>query len=669
MALSPAESQNPHYFYVAPEGNDTWSGTLEAPNTDQSDGPFATPHRALEAVRELAGNMPITVVLRGGTYHLDSSLVLTPEHSGSEDAPLRFIAHEGEKPTLSAGQQITGWQPTTVGNREAWVAEVPEVREGGWFFRQLWVDGERRQRARHPNSGYLEIAESPDAVEGTPWHDGQTRFRFHEGDIQAWEGIEGAELTAMCRWTESHLPITSVDVSDRMVSFGKRTVFQVGPGDLYYIENVLAFLDQPGEWYLDGQAGRIYYLPIDGESADDVTIIAPKLAQVLRLEGQPESGQYVEHITFEGIGLSHTEWWLGDEKAGWPKPDIAGFVQAAIGVPGAVYGEGARHCTFDNCAINHIGTYAVELGRGCVANTITHCDLSDLGAGGVKIGETTIRENSGEQTHGNEISHCTIRDGGILFHSAIGIWVGQSFENRFTHNEIADFYYSGFSIGWTWGYGNSIAHGNLVEFNHVHHLGAKSNGDGPILSDMGGIYTLGNQPGTVIRNNHFHHVQGLRYGGWGIYFDEGSTHVLAENNLVHHTTHGGFHQHYGRENTVRNNIFAFARDFQIQRSRAEEHSSFTFEGNIVYWDQGVLFSGSLANLNFSFDRNLYWRIGGGDIDLGGKPWKEWQAEGLDINSRIADPLFRDPAEDDFRLSDDSPALELGFSVFDAPGDS
>ena len=125
---------------------------------------------------------------------------------------------------------------------------------------------------------------------------------------------------------------------------------------------------------------------------------------------------------------------------------------------------------------------------------------------------------------------------------------------------------------------------------------------------MGCVYTLGNQEGTVIRNNLFHDVAGLKYGGWGIYFDEGTTRILAENNLVYRTTHGGFHQHYGKENTFRNNIIALGRDAQIQRSRLEDHQSFRFERNIVYWNKGPLFSGSWDKINAAFDGNTYWHV-------------------------------------------------------------
>lgn len=656
-------------FYVAPGGNDAWSGTRAAPNREKTDGPFATPQRARDAIRALkqrqggALKQPVTVYLRGGLYCLAEPLVLTPEDSGTAECPVTWAAYPDELPALSGGRRITGWQPVTLDGKALWAAEVPEARDGGWFFHQLWINGTRRIRARYPNRGYLEVAENPDPDEG--WGKGQKRFRFKEGDLKAWATVSDAEVVVANRWVESHLPVERVDEAERMVHFTKRSVFRLDPGDKYYIEHALELLDQPGEWYLDRKTGTLYTMPFPGEDPAKAEAVAPALSQVVRLEGTPELGLWVEHLKFEGLKFAHTEWYFpADSKAAWFNPEVGGFAQAAVGVPGAVYGEGVQHVAFERCGFLHLGTYGIELGRGCRNNRIHACEFSDLAAGGVKIGETQVREQEAERTYGNEVSDCYLHHGGRIFHSAIGIWCGQSYNNRFLHNHIHDFYYSGFSLGWTWGYGPALGYGNLVEGNHVHHIGVQSDGDGPILSDMAGIYTLGLQEGTVIRGNLWHDVAGLRYGGWGIYFDEGTTRIVAENNLVYRTTHGSFHQHYGKENVVRNNIFAFARDWQIQASRPEEHQRFTLEGNIVYWDQGPLLSGNLSDFHFGFDRNLYWQTKGEAIQPAGLTWEEWQAKGMDRGSRIADPLFEDPEHDNFTLKPGSPALELGFKPFD-----
>ncbi len=199
-----------------------------------------------------------------------------------------------------------------------------------------------------------------------------------------------------------------------------------------------------------------------------------------------------------------------------------------------------------------------------------------------------------------------------------------------------------------------MARDNVIEFNHVHDLGQGW------LSDLGGIYTLGVQPGTVVRGNVFHDIAGHRYGGWGIYFDEGSTNITAENNLVYRTTHGGFHQHYGKDNVVRNNVFALGRDAQIQRTRPEPHRSFTFERNIVYWTEGKLLAGNWTTRNVIFDHNVYWRAGGGEVRFNGDTWQQWRDRGLDTHSLVADPLFVNAAKNDFRLQEKSPALKAGF---------
>jgi hypothetical protein len=672
----PAPKPAPGVFFVATNGNDQWSGRLPALSRKGTDGPFATLPRALKAVREVRQQGVVesretaTVFLCGGTYFVEAPIVLTPE-----DSNLLLTACPGTTPVLSGGRPIMGWKEVSVEGKKLWAANIPDVRDGKWLFRELWVNGRRATRARHPNRGYLSITELLDKA--PEWTQGQTRFRFREGDLKAWNTVTNAEVVAMTKWVESRLPVVSVDEKERIVSFSKRSVFGQEAGDLYYVEGAFEFLDEPGEWYLDPASGTLYYLPLPGERLETLQAIAPALSQVVRVEGRPEAGKFVGHVILRGLTFSHTEWCFptgfqsGKNKPNIspePKAEVGGFGQAAVGVPGAVWGEGVRECAFENCRFANLGNYGLELARGCQANRIVRCEFSDLGAGGLKIGETSIRDQAAEQTGDNEVSNCHIHDGGKMFHSAIGIWIGQSPGNRLTHNLIHDFYYTGISIGWTWGYGTALASNNTVEFNHVHHIGVKSDGDGPILSDMAGIYTLGKQPGTTIRNNLWHDIAGIRYGGWGIYFDEGSSGILAESNVVYRTTHGGFHQHYGETNVVRNNIFAFARDHQIQRTRNEPHQSFAFVTNIVYFDTGVLLTGDLGGDQYLFDWNVYFDARPDakpdQLRVGPCTWQQWLERGHDRHSVVTDPLFVAPQQNDFRLQANSPALKIGFHPID-----
>jgi hypothetical protein len=655
-------------FYVAANGDDKASGSRAEP--------FATIERAVQATRDWrkldtsTAQLSPVIYIGPGVYILTQPLVLQPE-----DSNLTLAGLTKDRPVLSGGRRISGWKQVERQGKRLWAADLPDVRNGNWFFRELWVNGRRALRARHPNKGYLKVAGLPDAR--PDWTRGQTRFRYTPGDLQPWSTITEAEVVVMNRWAESRLPIVSVQEDQSLINFGKRTVFALEEGDLYYVEGAFEALDEPGEWYLDRRAGTLYYLERAGESLRKLEVFAPNLSQVLRLEGQPDKGRFIEGITVTNLDFSHTEWCFPEGFARAkdkptispePEPEVGGFGQAEVGVPGAVWGQGVRSSSFVDCAFKNLGNYGLELARGCQSNRIIRCELSELGAGGIKIGETAIRSEDSDQTRANEITDCRIHDGGKMFHSAIGVWIGQSADNRILHNVIHDFYYTGISIGWTWGYGPALASNNVVAFNEVHHIGVKSDGDGPILSDMGGIYTLGKQPGTRIENNLWHNIAGFRYGGWGIYFDEGSSGIVAVSNVVYRTTHGGFHQHYGETNIVRNNIFAFGRDQQLQRTRVEPHMSFMFETNLVYFDSGSLLAGNWSQDKYQMDWNLYF-----DARPGAKPadlrfekatLEQWRERGHDKHSVIAGPLFKAPDLYDFHLRSGSPAFQIGFHPID-----
>ncbi len=662
-------ADQPITFYVSPEGSDLFTGTLARNTARHNDGPFATIQHARDIVRAIlatsgSNHPPINIVLRGGTYWLVDPLIFTPADSGTAQAPITYQAYANEKPIVSAGKPVRRWEKANFNGHDVWEAKVPQFAGPQTLFGEMWVGGHRRIMARSPNHGYFKAGAVPDLTKDTPQQNGQTRFKFRNDDLKASPDASDASVTLMSLWTESHLPVKSIDPESHLIEFTRPTVLKMAPDDRYFIEGAAELLDQPGEWYFDHKTTTLYYIPEKGETMLGTEAVVPWHQQILRLEGGPANNAFVQHLVFRGITFSHSEFELPRDSKVPGSRSGSGYSQAAVGVPGAVWAGGARNCVFDNCTISHAGNYGIELAGGCQDNKITHCTITDMGAGGIKIGQTSIRLADAEQTRKNEVSDCTIADCGHRYPSAVGIWIGQSPQNLLSHNDIHGLFYTAISIGWTWGYGNANAAGNIVEFNHVHHIGSPVDGEEPILSDMSGIYTLGAHKGTVIRNNVFHDIAGLRYGGWGIYFDEGTSNILAENNLVYRTTHGGFHQHYGKDNLFRNNIIAFARDAQIQRTRLEQHLSFTFEHNIVYWDHGALLSGQWPK-NVAFDHNTYWHVGGDEnVMFATMTWDQWRAAGLDVHSQFADPAFTDPQHGDFTMKPDATRPVSDFTPFD-----
>lgn len=617
-------------FYVSPDGDDKFSGRM--PERNQNDGPFLSLQRALDEVviikRKNRGRLTkkIVIMLRNGTYFFNNPLEIKPEHSGTKEFPVVIMPYKDEKVILSGGEKLKGWEVKKIKGKRFFVVKV--TRE----FRNLWLNNERIFRARYPSDGYLKVEDISSNDEKKEWNEGVYNFRFKKGEIKRWKDIENGEVILMTKWSESRLPLKSIDEKNCIIEFKKRSIRKPIKKDLYYIENIFEFINK-NQWYLDYKNHTLYFLPDGDINIDKCEFIAPKNVNVVKILGEPEEKRYVENIHFYNITFSNTEWYFSEEYT------TGGFPQAAVEVPGAIYCKGMKNCIFEGCEISHIGNYGIELAMGCQNNKIIRCHIYDTGAGGIKIGEKVIRDKNYLQTFGNEIRGCIISDGGKIFHSAVGIWIGQSYGNLVLKNEVSDFYYTGISIGWTWGYGNSMADNNIVKFNYVHHIGKKSNGDGPILSDMGGIYTLGRQKGTLISSNVFHDIYGYWYGGWGIYLDEGSSFIKVENNFVYNTTHGGFHQHYGRENIVRKNIFASGRDVQIQISRFEPHLSVVFKQNIVVGNTKQWVKISEKTDNVIFDRNIYWKIDGRkDMKFGELSWEQWKKKGMDRNSLIRNPL-------------------------------
>ena len=657
-------------LYVSPKGNDAWNGLSATLNEQRTQGPLASLEGARRRVQQLRSQgvkEEITVVFLRGVYPLREPVCFTPLDSGTAAGRTIYKAQDGQPVIFEGGRRVTNIQVMPNGH---WRARIPEVSDGKVYYEQLYVNGRHAVRARTPNLQkqpdyfYIRrpIVRGLNPLTGKREDLSRTAFYAETKDIAPLAGRSQKELNdivlvAYHSWETSRQRLAAVD--------GK-TGFVMATGGMawpymqwharqrYHLENYREALDAPGEWFL-GRDGWLEYIPKAGETIANTQLVFPVTQSFMEIIGDDNLGLFVTGITFEGLSFRHAGYTL--------PPSGHSCGQAEMDIPAAIHLLNASGVDFNRCEIGAVGIYGVHFDVGCYSNSMRQCWIHDLGAGGVKIGTGWGAKSTSEDqaVRKQTIDNCIIQSGGRIHHGAIGVWIGHSCDNVVTHNDIGDFFYTGVSVGWTWGYAPTVSVRNKIEFNHIHDIGQG------VLSDMGGVYTLGYSKGTTVSNNHVHHVYSYDYygaGGQGLYTDEGSAEIVMENNLVHHVRSGLFHQHYGRDNIIRNNIFAFSLNGQVQRSRIEDHRSFAFTNNIVYWDnKSPLFSRKTTDEHVEVHHNLYWNTAD-TVTFNGLSFEDWKKTGHGEGDIIADPKFRDIEHGDYRLAADSPAMKIGFKPFD-----
>jgi hypothetical protein len=673
-------------LYVSTTGNDRWSGRYPEPNADQTDGPVTTIEMARNIIRRLKGigklYKPVNVWIRGGRYILNEPITFTDADSW----PVTYAPYQDEQVFIESGKTITGWKVEKLGTIDVWVTEIQEVVLGKKYFRQLFVNGERRQRTRLPKSGYYRMENVPGLDRtiffGDQVFNGTDVFNYKPGHIKNWKNINDVDVIVDHAWVDERMPIETIDESTRLVKSNRKSVFALMDDvtddySVYFVENVFEALSEPGEWYLDRSNGKLHYIPMPGEKIEEVEIIAPNLEQLIKIKGKPEENKYVDHIRFENITFQYTDWHqpklYGMSTFGFLSENVATSPQAGVHVPGAIYLEGARYCTFEECKISHAGFYGIELADGCFSNSIVGNEISDIGAGGIKVNGSDAKGLACRRTGNNRITDNSIFSGGNVFRCSVGILMVHSFGNLVSHNHIHHLFYTGISSGFLWGYEDNVCKDNVIEKNNIHDIGMGA------MSDMGGIYTLGVQPGTVIRGNVIHDIVKKNYGGNGLYLDQASSNIVIENNIIYNVSSHGIAQHYGRENLIRNNIIAFCGEECVHPGKLESHNAITFIRNIVITNGKPVFAVLKPEAcNFTSDLNLYWNASEKiNLEEGSKSIEDsdikltqttknskWIQEGYDLHSIYENPLLQNLSKFNFKLCENSPAITLGFKDID-----
>lgn len=537
--------------YVSPTGSDQASGSAQSP--------WATPQHALNQAVEIAGQFPkakVQVVLHAGTYRITEPLSIHPKHVPLQGS-LTVRAANGEQAVISGGRVVSGW---TVQEDGTWSVELPEVRQGKWSFRELFVAAKRRTRARFPNSGYLRIADAfPDKRSG---------FVFSEGDLPS-EWSAGGELVFLHDWSISRIPVKSVDHATRQLAVAfpignnaehyKIDHFEAHPR--FFLENHSAFFDAAGEWLLDEKQCLLHYKPLPSESPETIEVVAPLAAALIIVAGNEM--ELVRNVHLHGLHLEHCAWQLpvggyaSSQATAYERRDNSPQHLSRAFIPAAVQFELAEDCSFTAGSIAHVGTSGIQFGSRTQRCKLEDSRIEDISGNGVNLGEDTTRTVGGrawwqvaeEQAASqhvvarNRIERC-----GAQFFGAVAIWGGIVRNQQITHNEIAHHPYTGVSLGWMWNPTPTPAANNRVTHNHIHHVMQ-------VLSDGGGIYTLGRQPGSQLIGNVIHDIplNAGRAESNGMFLDEGSDQVIIADNVIFNTVRSPLRFHKAEQIVVRNN--------------------------------------------------------------------------------------------------------------------
>lgn len=559
-------------LFVAADGDDGQAGTRESP--------LRSLKRAQEVVRERLKegiDRDITVTIRGGTYVLAEPLVFGWEDSAPQGHHVAYTAAPGEKVVISGGRPITGWRQA----EEEWRAVVPEVRNGEWFFRELFAGGVRLARARAPNDGYFRVAKAG--------ADDRTGFTFREGDLHAWRDVDQTELVFLHDWSTSRVAVAAVDERSHLIRLAQSIgpsaphyrISHFEPHPRYFIENLHELLDAPGEWHLEGRTGTLTFLPHQGKTPETTTLIAPRLHSLVVVRGDLEGDRPVRGLRFSGLQFMHCGWRLpkGGYAAGQAcfheKRDGSGKPSAREMMPAALTFDRAEDCVVEDCRLAHLGGCGIHFRRTCRNNRISNCTVQDVAGNGIMIGETITRGSDNDLvSRSNTVAGNTIQECGAVYFGAVGIWVGIAADTTVADNEVCNLPYTGISVGWSWNTRPTGCRGNVVEHNHIHHVMQT-------LSDGGGIYTLGRQPGTVLRGNRIHDVppNAGRAESNGIFMDQGSDQILVEENTIYGIAKSPIRFHQANKITLRGNRLVSRKSVPAFRYNRASPDTMVFEQN------------------------------------------------------------------------------------------
>jgi len=553
-------------IYVSVNGSDRAEGTKEKP--------LATVHMALRKSREMRRlNQPtisngIQIFVDKGVYQFAETLVIRPEDGGTESSPT-VIQSLNETPVFSGGITISGWKKLTTVNKnlppaargKIWVADVPNSRGDLLNFRQLWVNNKKAVRARDKNETEMNRILS--------WNHQTEKCWIPKPAVDI-SNVQALEMVIHQWWAIANLRVKSAETKGDsiLLSFYQPEsrvqsehpwpapwISKETGNSAFYLTNALQFLDEPGEWYLDKAARKLYYWPRSNENLATATVVAPVLETLVKMEGTID--RPVSNIHFKNISFQHTSWLRPSEKGHVPHqigmymldayklnqpgtPDKKTLEnQAWVGRPeAAIKASFASNTSFEGCRFEHMASTALDYEEGAVNNTIKGNLFKDIGGTGILAGlfsdeatEVHIPYNPKDEREvsgGFTISNNLINDVANEDWGCVGIGAGYIRNSTIEHNDISEAAYMGISLGWGWSRTPNVMKNNKVIGNKISRYARQ-------LYDVAGIYTLSAQPETIISENYIDSAYKAPFAHlpshwFYLYTDEGSSFITVKDN-------------------------------------------------------------------------------------------------------------------------------------------
>jgi hypothetical protein len=557
-------------------------GTVQLMEGHETASSIAAALARVAEARAAGDASPATIYLAQRTYWIEAPIELD---AGLVGEGLSIEAAPACEPTLSGGRRITGFSARPDGT---WCATIDAVRAGEWWFEQLFVDGARATRARHPNESYARV------IEAGP--DNRTSFSFDPSELSTYRLDTRSEVVLLHDWSISRVRIAGVDVEGARISVADPigcqaphyAITNFEPHPRFFVEGSPRLVDAPGEWALDRETGQVTYAPLPGQTLESAEVIAPLAPALLRASGSPESP--LRGLRLRGIRLAHTSWPIPDygyaegQAAFYERRDVAGSGGTRDTVPAAIELEWVEGAAIEGCTIESVGASGVWIGAGCRDCALRDTVVRDAGGNGVLIGEAAGRMVNGkpwwqsapeQSARENTVEHCLVERCGQRFFGAVGIWIGLAQSTTVARCEVRYLPYSGISVGWRWDDTPTPCRENLLEENHIHHVMQT-------LSDGGGVYTLGRQPGTVLRGNAIHDVRRNegRAPSNGIFFDQGTSETLTRGNVFWAIDTTPLRWHWTHENRIAENTFVLSEGQEIARYDRAQAEDIEYADNV-----------------------------------------------------------------------------------------